>query len=61
MLVLHSAAGFLGSAALRGLIKDERQAKQLKGGVIKIVFLCPAIMPEGTTHMYPLFIEIKVC
>ncbi|PYI11019.1 alpha/beta-hydrolase [Aspergillus sclerotiicarbonarius CBS 121057] len=46
ILVLHSAGGFLGSAAMEGLSKSAVR----KGGVVKIVFLSGAVFPEGYEH-----------
>ncbi|GLA04160.1 hypothetical protein AnigIFM60653_004204 [Aspergillus niger] len=46
ILVLHSAGGFLGSAAMEGLSKSAVG----QGGVVKIVFLTAAVFPEGHEH-----------
>ncbi|KAL8702624.1 MAG: hypothetical protein Q9201_004202 [Fulgogasparrea decipioides] len=50
LLVLHSAAAFLGSMAIEGLDLKERAAMGKKGGVKKIVFLAGAVWPEGFKH-----------
>ena len=47
VLVLHSAAGFLGSNAIEGLTNQARKEKGLEGGVSKIVFVSGAVLPEG--------------
>ncbi|KAJ5777634.1 hypothetical protein N7520_000880 [Penicillium odoratum] len=47
ILVLHSAGGFLGSEAMRGLDKGTRSDQP---GVVSIVFLAAAIYPEGHQH-----------
>ncbi|GKZ23632.1 hypothetical protein AbraIFM66951_009910 [Aspergillus brasiliensis] len=46
ILLLHSAGGFLGSAAMEGLSKSAVG----QGGVVKIVFLTAAVFPEGHMH-----------
>ncbi|EHA18810.1 hypothetical protein CBS76997_1918 [Aspergillus niger] len=46
ILVLHSAGGFLGSAAMEGLSKSAVG----QGGIVKIVFLTAAVFPEGHEH-----------
>ncbi|RAK95952.1 alpha/beta hydrolase [Aspergillus ibericus CBS 121593] len=50
ILVLHSAGGFIGSAALEGLSRTARQQQGLAGGVVKIVFVSGAVFPEGFEH-----------
>lgn len=50
LLVLHSAGGFLGSMAIEGLSRKEREATGKQGGVVKIVFLSGAIWKEGYKH-----------
>jgi pimeloyl-ACP methyl ester carboxylesterase len=47
VLVLHSAGGFIGSAAMEGLSKKARVEKGEPGGVASIVFLSGAVFPEG--------------
>ena len=46
-LLLHSAGGYLGSAAMRGLSSAARKAVGLEGGVTNIIFLSAGIAPEG--------------
>lgn len=48
--LLHSAAGFLGSAAMKGLTAPARKAAGLAGGVRQIVFLAAGVAPEGARH-----------
>ncbi|KAF2152767.1 alpha/beta-hydrolase [Myriangium duriaei CBS 260.36] len=55
VLVLHSAGGFIGSAAIEGLTAKARVAKGEKGGVAKIVFITAALLPENTLHHAPPF------
>jgi hypothetical protein len=56
LLVLHSAGGFLGSAAFEGLTTKARKEKGMKGGVVKILFIAAGILPLGTTPpMLPFF------
>ena len=50
VLVLHSAAGFLGSAAFEGLAAKFRRERVEKGGVIGIVFITAGILDVGQSH-----------
>ncbi|KAF9761685.1 hypothetical protein IL306_003742 [Fusarium sp. DS 682] len=45
--VMHSAGGFIGSGALKGLTSQARQAAGKAGGVNKIVFITAGVAPEG--------------
>lgn len=56
ILVLHSAGGFLGSAAMEGLSKSAVG----QGGVVKIVFLTAAVFPEGHEHEDMPFAVVEV-
>ena len=47
VLVIHSYAGFPGSAAIKGLGKKDRQAKGLKGGILGVIYMCAFIPKEG--------------
>jgi len=47
VLVTHSYTGMPGAEAPAGLGKKERQAANLKGGVIRMVFIMAFAMPEG--------------
>ena len=47
VLLLHSAGGYLGSAAMKGLSVSARKAANMEGGIRKIVFLSAGIAPEG--------------
>ena len=49
-LFLHSAGGFLGSNAIKGLTLQARQQQGLRGGVSQIVFLSGAVFPLGYKH-----------
>jgi pimeloyl-ACP methyl ester carboxylesterase len=49
VLVMHSYTGMPGAQAPAGLDKKERQAANLKGGVIRLVFIMAFAMPEGFT------------
>ncbi|EAT80994.1 hypothetical protein HBI56_102790 [Parastagonospora nodorum] len=49
VLVMHSYTGMPGAQAPAGLGKKERQAANLKGGVIRLVFIMAFAMPEGFT------------
>jgi len=58
--LLHSAGGFLGSGAMRGLTAAARQKENRNGGVQKIIFLCAAAVPEGFEHQPLPFFDIDV-
>jgi hypothetical protein len=60
VLVLHSAAGVLGSSAIEDLELSKWLAAGKKGGVTKIVFLAAGIGPEGLTHSSPPFVQVNV-
>ncbi|KAF4495002.1 hypothetical protein FAGAP_8828 [Fusarium agapanthi] len=45
--VMHSAGGFIGSAALKGLTFKARQDAEKSGGAKKIIFITAGITPEG--------------
>ncbi|KAF5989779.1 hypothetical protein FBULB1_624 [Fusarium bulbicola] len=45
--VMHSAGGFIGSAALKGLTFKARQDAGKSGGVRKIIFITAGVAPEG--------------
>ena len=60
LLVLHSAGGFLGSAAMDGFALNARKEKGLKGGVAGIFFLAAGIAPEGFKHQPLPFFEYDV-
>jgi hypothetical protein len=50
LLVLHSAGGFIGSEAMEGLSKHQRQRQGHNGGVIGIIFIAGAVFPKGHQH-----------
>lgn len=47
VVVAHSYAGPIGSAAIIGLSEQERAAKSLPGGVVGLVALCAFLFPGG--------------
>ena len=47
VVVLHSYGAVPGSDAMKGLSKDERSHRGLKGGVIALVYMCAWMLPEG--------------
>ena len=47
IIVVHSAGGVPGSQAAETLSKPERQAKGKEGGVVRMVYMCAAAVPEG--------------
>lgn len=46
LMVLHSAGGVIGSAALKGLCAPQRKEEGKMGGVTHIIFLCAGILVE---------------
>ncbi|KUJ08555.1 alpha/beta-hydrolase [Mollisia scopiformis] len=55
LMVMHSAGGFLGSAAIEGLGRKEGR----KGGVVKLVFLCAGIAEVGHFHAALPFMDLE--
>jgi hypothetical protein len=39
------------SEAVKSLGKKERESQGLKGGVIKLIYMCAMALPEGQTHI----------
>ncbi|KAE8353293.1 alpha/beta-hydrolase [Aspergillus coremiiformis] len=50
LLVLHSAGGFIASEAMEGLSKSACRERGGEGGVVGIVFVTGAVVPEGYEH-----------
>lgn len=61
LLICHSAGGFLGSAAIQGLTLKARKEKELKGGVVKILFIAAGVFPLGSKPPQTPFYEFNVC
>lgn len=59
VMVLHSAGGFLGTAAIEGLSRKERNVRELLGGVVGFVFLSAAVMDVGHVHATLPFFDIN--
>jgi pimeloyl-ACP methyl ester carboxylesterase len=47
----HSFGGVAMSEAAKGLGKKERESQGLKGGILKLIYMCAMALPEGQTHM----------
>lgn len=60
VLVLHSAGGFLGSAAIEGLTAKAREAKGESGGVARLALITAGLLEENANHEVPPFAEIRV-
>lgn len=60
LLVLHSAGGFLGAEAIKGLSVKERAEEGKNGGVKMIVFLAAGVWHEGFRHQPLPFFEFDV-
>ncbi|KAF2681998.1 alpha/beta-hydrolase [Lentithecium fluviatile CBS 122367] len=50
VVVMHSFSGMTGGTSLDGLDKDSRVAKNLKGGVVRLIYVVAFLVPEGFQH-----------
>ncbi|KAI1270037.1 alpha/beta-hydrolase [Xylariaceae sp. FL1019] len=50
VIVAHSFSGMTAGTALYGLDKESCLAKGLKGGVVRLVYICAFLVPEGFQH-----------
>ena len=50
VVVMHSFGGLPGSAAVEGLLKDERQKQGQAGGVIGLIYMTALMVPEGKNN-----------
>ena len=50
VVVMHSFSGMTGGTALEGLSKESCLSKNLKGGVIRLVYITAFLVPEGFQH-----------
>ncbi|KAK6084386.1 FAD binding domain-containing protein [Seiridium cupressi] len=55
--IMHSAGGFIGSGALKGLTAPAREYEDKLGGVRKIIFIAAGIAPEGSDRFDGPFIK----
>ena len=60
IMVCHSAGGFLGAGAIRGLGLKYNLGKGDKGGVARIVFLAAGLATEGHVHGRLPFMDFSV-
>jgi pimeloyl-ACP methyl ester carboxylesterase len=60
MMVMHSAGGFLGSAATEGLDRKKREKEGKRGGVVRCVFLCAGVAEVGYFHADMPFMDLEV-
>ncbi|KAJ5375689.1 hypothetical protein N7517_007695 [Penicillium concentricum] len=51
VVLAHSFGGVAMSEGAKGLGKKERDSQGLKGGIIKLVYMCAMALPEGQTHI----------
>jgi len=49
IVLSHSYGGIVGTEAIKGVLKTERHAKGLPGGVIRIIYLSAIVLREGTS------------
>ncbi|KAK0122243.1 hypothetical protein ONS95_010494 [Cadophora gregata] len=59
VMVMHSAGGFLGTAAVKDLSKKTRSERGMKGGVVGYVFLSAAFVEVGYEHVDPPFFVVN--
>lgn len=50
VVVAHSFSGLTGGTALQGLDKDACRAQGLRGGVVRMIYICAFLVPEGFQH-----------
>jgi pimeloyl-ACP methyl ester carboxylesterase len=50
IVVMHSFSGMTGGTALDGLDKESRTSKNLKGGVVRLIYVVAFLVPEGFQH-----------
>jgi pimeloyl-ACP methyl ester carboxylesterase len=50
VVVMHSFSGMTGGTALDGLDKASRMSKNLKGGVVRLIYVVAYLVPEGFQH-----------
>jgi pimeloyl-ACP methyl ester carboxylesterase len=48
VVVMHSYGGVVGSSAVKGLTKKDREAQGLKGGVVGLIYIAAFVFEEGT-------------
>lgn len=51
VVLAHSFGGIAMSEAAKGLGKKERTAQGLKGGIIRLIYMCSMALPEGQSHI----------
>ncbi|KAK9415200.1 putative Alpha/beta hydrolase fold-1 [Seiridium unicorne] len=54
---MHSAGGFIGSGALKGLTTSAREYEDKLGGIRKIIFIAAGFAPEGSDRVGGPFIK----
>ena len=59
VLVCHSAGGFLGSNAMKGMAVKGHKEQGIPGGVVGMVFLTAGVAPEGFKHQPLPFFDPK--
>lgn len=50
VVVMHSFSGMTGGTALEGLSKEVRSSQNLKGGVVRLIYVVAFLVPEGFQH-----------
>jgi alpha-beta hydrolase superfamily lysophospholipase len=58
--IMHSAGGFIGSSALKGLVAPLRKEEGKVGGVVEIIFIAAGVAPEGSDQFGGPFIVNQV-
>lgn len=49
VVVMHSYGGLVGSEAVKGVAKADRQASGKPGGVVKLVYVTATVLPVGAS------------
>lgn len=66
VVVCHSWGGIVAGSALVGYSKEEREHRGLKGGVVRVGYMCAFMMDEGASlqsgggEEYPPWTEVEV-
>ena len=49
IVVMHSYGGVIGSSAAEGFGKEQRREKNLKGGIVHLVYISAVVIDEGVS------------
>ena len=51
IVIAHSFGGVAMSEAVKGLGKKAREEQGLKGGVVRLIYMCAMALPKGQSHI----------